>query len=82
MVEVNKERLVSSLTLVARTAECSESQDVGNCTNTKARWSFNQTEDRCVPFYYTGCNGNGNKYVSKEECENACPSSFGEYFVY
>ncbi|XP_026315037.1 papilin isoform X10 [Hyposmocoma kahamanoa] len=56
--------------------QCSEPQLVGNCTEKQAVWSFSQTENRCVPFYYTGCNGNNNRFTSEDACTEACPNAF------
>lgn len=58
--------------------ECSLAQDVGNCTDVEAAWAFSQSENRCVPFYYTGCGGNENRFNSLYECEEDCPSAYGE----
>ncbi|KOB77775.1 Lacunin, partial [Operophtera brumata] len=59
--------------------ECSKPQEVGNCSETEAVWSFSQSENRCVPFYYTGCGGNDNRFSSLEACEDSCPGAYGEY---
>ncbi|CAB3248675.1 unnamed protein product [Arctia plantaginis] len=55
---------------------CSEQQEAGNCDGKEALWSFSQTENRCMPFYYTGCGGNGNRFESRESCEQSCPSVY------
>jgi hypothetical protein len=39
-------------------------------------WYFDNFEKRCMPFYYGGCEGNGNKYESEEACKESCPSEF------
>lgn len=38
----------------------------------------------CSRFWYGGCDGNGNRYKSKEECDQICvmPQGPGEYAVY
>ncbi|GBP58337.1 Papilin [Eumeta japonica] len=58
--------------------ECSLPQEVGNCTEKLAKWSFSQPENRCVPFYYTGCGGNGNRYDDERTCAHECPSAYGK----
>ncbi|CAF4798136.1 unnamed protein product [Pieris macdunnoughi] len=57
-------------------AECILPQEAGNCTEKRPVWSFSQTENRCVPFYYTGCGGNDNQFGSEQDCVDACPSTF------
>ncbi|KAG6465808.1 hypothetical protein O3G_MSEX015407, partial [Manduca sexta] len=58
------------------THQGSPNQDVGNCTEKQPAWFFSQTEDRCVPFYYTGCGGNDNRFDSEQGCAQACPSAY------
>ncbi|XP_045527734.1 papilin isoform X3 [Pieris brassicae] len=57
-------------------AECILPQEAGNCTEKQPVWSFSQTENRCLPFYYTGCGGNDNQFNNEQDCVNACPSAF------
>ncbi|XP_013147767.1 PREDICTED: papilin isoform X2 [Papilio polytes] len=55
---------------------CDEPQETGNCTEKHAAWSFSDTENRCVPFYYSGCGGNGNRFNTEDSCIAACPSVY------
>lgn len=36
------------------------------------RWYFNSKLNKCITFIYGGCQGNGNNFMSKEECEKTC----------
>ncbi|CAL1675129.1 unnamed protein product [Lasius platythorax] len=45
----------------------------GTCTEKQSRWYFDQSENRCMPFYYTGCDGNKNNFESRDVCESDCP---------
>ena len=59
--------------------------DPGNCNDddasenkqnqTLAKWAYDQRLRRCIPFYYTGCKGNQNKFDTKSDCESYCPIS-------
>ncbi|XP_050354056.1 papilin isoform X4 [Nymphalis io] len=55
---------------------CSLPQEAGNCTEKHPAWSFSATENRCVPFYYSGCGGNNNRFNDERTCTNACPSAY------
>ncbi|XP_044011690.1 papilin isoform X3 [Aphidius gifuensis] len=52
---------------------CSLPRAEGNCTEKKSKWYYDQSENRCMPFYYTGCGGNSNNFESREACETDCP---------
>ncbi|XP_024082550.1 papilin isoform X1 [Cimex lectularius] len=53
--------------------ECFAPKQTGNCTDKIPKWYFAMPQQKCMPFYYTGCNGNGNSFNSQEECETNCP---------
>ena len=48
----------------------------GPCQDRIPKWYFDNFEKRCQPFYYGGCEGNGNKFDSQEECQQSCPAEF------
>ncbi|XP_025408017.1 papilin isoform X2 [Sipha flava] len=48
---------------------------VGECHNYVNRWYFNSLEGRCRQFYYGGCAGNENNFVSEYACESKCIDS-------
>eukprot|EP00892_Ulva_mutabilis_P009510 jgi/Ulvmu1/6931/UM032_0009.1 len=43
---------------------------VGPCEAAIRSWGFDG--DHCVEFFYGGCEGNGNRFETEEECEAAC----------
>lgn len=59
---------------------CKMYVDVGNCKDTVnatlARWGYDERMRRCVPFYFTGCEGNQNNFISRADCEKVCPTTF------
>jgi len=67
---------------LARRSEltCKQYVEEGSCedgvNSTLARWGYHPYSRRCVPFYYSGCNGNDNNFESQEECETVCPTTF------
>jgi len=44
----------------------------GPCSERQARWFYDQSERRCMPFYYGGCQGNANNYESEDACQQSC----------
>lgn len=59
--------------------ECLLPRTPGNCTERQRRWFFDPSENRCAPFYYTGCGGNKNNFESRDICEKFCPPARGKY---
>lgn len=43
---------------------------------------FDNSEKRCMPFYYGGCEGNGNRFDTLEDCQKSCPSEFLQVWAY
>ncbi|XP_066557887.1 inter-alpha-trypsin inhibitor [Amia ocellicauda] len=35
-------------------------------------WYYNVTKQKCKTFYYTGCGGNGNRFISHDICNSTC----------
>lgn len=52
--------------------------DHGTCDKYKIYWYFNRVDRECVRFYYGGCDGNQNRFESRENCEMACKMSTEE----
>ncbi|XP_048104989.1 WAP, Kazal, immunoglobulin, Kunitz and NTR domain-containing protein [Alosa alosa] len=45
----------------------------GPCKSWEARWVYNAMMKQCQAFAYGGCQGNGNSFRTKGECEANCP---------
>ncbi|CAF0945237.1 unnamed protein product, partial [Brachionus calyciflorus] len=54
---------------------CELPMDVGSCDNYKIYWYYNNIDKECSRFYYGGCEGNQNKFETKEMCEMDCKMS-------
>ncbi|KAM9409965.1 uncharacterized protein KZ484_002059 [Pholidichthys leucotaenia] len=51
---------------------CLLPMEEGNCGRYTMRWYFNSQAQACRPFIYSGCEGNENRFLHLEECEEAC----------
>ncbi|CAG06790.1 unnamed protein product, partial [Tetraodon nigroviridis] len=50
----------------------------GSCGRYTLRWYFNSQAQACRPFVYSGCEGNDNRFLHLEECEEVCLLEAGE----
>ncbi|KAK2889366.1 hypothetical protein Q8A67_014741 [Cirrhinus molitorella] len=48
---------------------CILPMEEGNCSHYTLRWYFNSEVGVCRPFIYSGCGGNANRFLQKEELE-------------
>jgi hypothetical protein len=52
---------------------CNHYPDRGTCeTHFEVKWYYDRFDHRCRRFFYGGCDGNGNRFDSLEECEQTC----------
>ncbi|XP_076740118.1 uncharacterized protein LOC143418618 [Maylandia zebra] len=51
---------------------CLLPMDEGSCGTYTMRWYFNRQAQACRPFIYSGCEGNDNRFLHLEECEETC----------
>uniref|UniRef100_A0A3B4UL39 Collagen, type VII, alpha 1 n=1 Tax=Seriola dumerili TaxID=41447 RepID=A0A3B4UL39_SERDU len=48
---------------------CQLPMEEGSCGRYTLRWYFNSQAQACRPFIYSGCEGNDNRFLHLEECE-------------
>lgn len=51
---------------------CLLPMEEGSCGRYTLRWYFNSHVQACRPFIYSGCEGNDNRFLHLEECEEVC----------
>lgn len=51
---------------------CSHDRDIGPCRGRFRKWYYERRTRSCKEFTFGGCEGNGNRFSSKEECETVC----------
>lgn len=44
----------------------------GDCQGAFLRYFYDPCIAQCLPFYYGGCGGNANNFLTLEECESTC----------
>ncbi|XP_073729648.1 collagen alpha-6(VI) chain isoform X2 [Misgurnus anguillicaudatus] len=59
-----------------KTARCFLKRDSGTvCASYEPRWYYNQKAKRCQQFWYGGCGGNENRFLTEAECFSECGST-------
>ncbi|MEQ2164714.1 hypothetical protein GOODEAATRI_009603 [Goodea atripinnis] len=51
---------------------CSLPRAAGSCSSWTARYHFDVITSKCVHFWYGGCHGNSNNFLTRAECQKAC----------
>lgn len=55
-----------------RVSPCLETVERGTCNEALLKYYYDVDTDRCRPFYYSGCDGNGNNFATLQDCEKRC----------
>uniref|UniRef100_UPI00358FA01A collagen alpha-1(XXVIII) chain-like n=1 Tax=Myxine glutinosa TaxID=7769 RepID=UPI00358FA01A len=53
-------------------AGCHEPMDTGPCRSYVIKWFYDKIANGCAQFWYGGCQGNKNRFQSKEQCQTEC----------
>ncbi|KAI9586506.1 hypothetical protein GQX74_002353 [Glossina fuscipes] len=56
----------------AEKSDCSLPKEIGPCRASYLKFYYNSGTKACNEFFYGGCQGNANRFDTKEECENLC----------
>lgn len=51
---------------------CSLVLDPGPCRDYTVRWYYDATSNSCAQFWYGGCLGNSNKFITEKICKETC----------
>ncbi|KAF6199683.1 hypothetical protein GE061_005981, partial [Apolygus lucorum] len=51
---------------------CVLPSDVGSCSTYMLRWYYDTLGERCKQFYWGGCAGNGNNFLTERDCLKRC----------
>ena len=61
-----------SLTIPEKKKICMSPSERGTCSQSLQRYTFNINMAKCLPFEYSGCEGNLNNFETINECEQVC----------
>lgn len=53
-------------------AQCRLGVQKGPCEAAHTLWYFDAFKGMCETFLYGGCEGNENRFLSREDCQAAC----------
>ena len=51
---------------------CTLKRDIGRCYRYAPRYYYDEDYARCFLFYYGGCHGNANRFLTRAACERKC----------
>lgn len=51
---------------------CTEPPDTGSCRDSLTKWYYNPIQQDCFRFNFGGCQGNENRFETKDSCMKVC----------
>ncbi|KAG9341245.1 hypothetical protein JZ751_019686 [Albula glossodonta] len=57
---------------------CSFKKHHGDCHSHHLVWYYDSAQAKCKKFHYTGCGGNGNKFIDERTCNTTCSGIHGD----
>nr|XP_046269363.1 papilin [Scatophagus argus]XP_046269364.1 papilin [Scatophagus argus]XP_046269366.1 papilin [Scatophagus argus]XP_046269367.1 papilin [Scatophagus argus]XP_046269368.1 papilin [Scatophagus argus] len=54
---------------------CSLPRAAGSCSSWTSRYHYDVIASKCVHFWYGGCHGNSNNFMTRAECQRACQAA-------
>ncbi|KAI3418749.1 KU [Globodera pallida] len=55
---------------------CELPLNLGNCTRKSTRFYYDSSRQQCYKFIYTGCRGNSNRFLTRNQCKRKCHPNF------
>jgi len=60
---------------------CKQEKTVGPCRGAFPRFYYDASSGKCEPFFYGGCDGNQNNFLTQQECNAVCSAATREQDV-
>uniref|UniRef100_A0A4W5P0X6 BPTI/Kunitz inhibitor domain-containing protein n=1 Tax=Hucho hucho TaxID=62062 RepID=A0A4W5P0X6_9TELE len=54
---------------------CSLPKAAGSCSGWTGRYFYDVTTAKCSHFWYGGCRGNNNNFLTRRDCQSRCPGA-------
>lgn len=71
--DLNKKfRILLQIPVDEQKVRCTEIPQTGSCRNSFTKWYYNPVKQECFRFNYGGCQGNENRFDSKDSCMKVC----------
>ncbi|KAF8567107.1 hypothetical protein P879_09419 [Paragonimus westermani] len=68
--------LVRMPNIAALQRRCLFPPESGSCSDSVTMFAYDARSGECVPFDYSGCGGNANRFRSMDECMKQCGWKF------
>ncbi|XP_044021462.1 kunitz-type protease inhibitor 1a isoform X2 [Siniperca chuatsi] len=68
----NKFQILLQIPVNEKKVRCTEFPDTGTCRDSISKWYYNPLQKDCLRFNYGGCQGNENRFDSREACIAVC----------
>ncbi|XP_047467566.1 kunitz-type protease inhibitor 1a [Mugil cephalus] len=68
----DKFRILLQIPLDEQKVRCTEPPSTGGCRDSFTKWYYNPIQKTCLRFNYGGCQGNENRFETKEACMRFC----------
>lgn len=64
--------ILLQIPLEEQKVRCTEPPQTGTCRESYSKWYYNPIRKDCLLFNYGGCQGNENRFDTKDQCEKLC----------
>ncbi len=58
--------------LIHRSLSCLQSVQSGSCQHNYPAYYYDRQSAICKPFVWSGCDGNSNRFLTLQQCEQTC----------
>lgn len=78
MIPPNDSKNDNNIFFYTVTQGCTLKKSKGQCNGEYLRFYYDPVHGKCKKFHWSGCIGNGNRFVTYEICNSTCAGVRGE----